>query len=133
MLFWSIQTAVIDYQKSVVMTLFLYTLEPYIHMTELWIRAGQLVDENNEFIISNYEGDNSCTLFNVFFKDIHEYLKDCNLNVPPILEYLMYFLKNCDWKVFVASQINDDDIALCEVPRGQTITLWLICSLKSYN
>lgn len=117
-LFWSIQIAVVDYQKSVVMTLFLYAFEPYIHMTEFWIHAGKLVDENKEFIISNYEGDSST--LNVFFNDIHEYLNDCNLNVPPILECLMYFLKNCDWKVFVASQISNNDIALCEVPRGQT-------------
>lgn len=117
MLFWSIQIATIDYQKSVIMILFLYTFEPYVHMTELWIHAGQLVDENNEFIISNYEGDNS-TVFNIFFKDVNEYLNDCNLNVPPIIEYLIHFLNNCDWKVFVSSQISNDAIALCEIPRG---------------
>lgn len=102
------------------MTLFLYTFEPYVHMTELWIHAGQLVDENNEFILSNYEG-NSSTVFNVYFKDVNEYLNDCNLNVPPIIEYLIHVLKNCDWKVFVASQISNDFIALCEVPRGVDI------------
>lgn len=117
MLFWSIQTAIIDYQKSVVMTLFLYTFEPYVHMTEFWIHAGLLVDENSEFIISNYEGDCS-TDFNIYFKDVQAYLKDCNLNVPPILEHIIYFLNNCDWKVFVASQMSKDDIPLCEVPRG---------------
>jgi len=116
-LFWSIQTAIIDYQKLIVVTLFLYAFEPYVHMTELWIHAGQLVDENNEFIINNYEGDSSIA-FNILFKDIHGYLKDCNLCVPPILEYLIHFLNNCDWKVFVASEISNDAIALCEVPRG---------------
>lgn len=116
-LFWSIQTAIIDYQKSVVMTLFLYTFEPYVHMTELWIHAGQLVDEYSEFVISHYEGDSS-TIFCIDFKDIQGYLKSCDLIVPPILEYLMHFLNNCDWKVFVASQINNDAVDLCEVPRG---------------
>lgn len=86
-------------------------------MTELWIHAGELVDENNEFIISNFEGDSS-TVFNIYFKDVHEYLDNCNLNVPPILEYLIHFLNNCDWKVFVASKISNDDITSCEVPRG---------------
>jgi hypothetical protein len=86
-------------------------------MTELWIHAGELVDENNEFIISNYEGDSS-TVFSIFFKDIHEYLDNCNLNVPPILEYLIHFLNNCDWKVFVALKISNDDINTYEVPRG---------------
>lgn len=99
------------------MTLFLYTFEPYVHMTELWIYSGQLVDEYNEFIISNYEGDTS-TVFNIFFKNVHEYLKYCNLNMPPILEYIIHYLKNCDWKVFVASQISNDTLDLCEVPRG---------------
>lgn len=117
MLFWSIQTALTDYQKSVSMVLFLYTFEPYVHMTELWIHGGQLIDENKEFIISNYEGDNS-TIFYIFFNDIHGYLEDCNLNVPPILEYLIHALNNCDWKVFVASQMNCDDVNLCSVPRG---------------
>lgn len=116
-LFWFNQTSIIDYKKSIVMTLFLYTFEPYVHMTELWIHAGQLVDENNEFIISNYEGDNSIA-FNIYLKNIHEYLEDCNLNVPPILEHLIYFLNNCDWKVFVASQISNDTITICKVPRG---------------
>jgi len=121
-LFWSIQTAIIDYQKLIVMTLFLYAFETYVHMTELWIHAGQLVDENNEFIIYNYEGDSSIA-FNIFFHDAHEYLKDCNLNVPPILECLLHFLNNCDWKVFVASEMNNDAIALCEVPRGMVYIL----------
>lgn len=99
------------------MTLFLYTFEPYVHMTELWINSGQLVDEYNEFIIlSNCVGDS--TVFNIVFNDIHAYLKDCNLNVPPILEYIIHFLNNCDWKVFVASQISNDALDLCEVPRG---------------
>lgn len=99
------------------MILFIYTFEIYIHMTELWIYAGELVDEFNEFIISNYEGDSSI-VFNIFFKDIHEFLENLNLNVPPILEYLIHFLNNCDWKVFVASKINNDDITSFEVPRG---------------
>lgn len=116
-LFWSIQTAIIDYQKSVVMTLFLYTFETYVHMTEFWIHAGLIVDEHQEFIISSYEGDNIVE-FNVLFKGVHEYLESCNLNVPPILENLLHVLKNCDWKVFVASKINKDGNDLFEVPRG---------------
>lgn len=129
MLFWSIQTAIIDYQKLVVMTLFLHTFEPYVHMAELWIHGAQLVDENNEFIITSYEGDSS-TLFNVYFRDIYEYLDVCNLNVPPILEYLKHFLNNCDWKVFVASQISNTVFTLCEVPRGLQIYLYyLFCKL----
>lgn len=99
------------------MTLFLYTIEPYVHMTELWIHAGHLVDEFNEFIISHYEGD-SITEFNIFFKDVREYLESLNLNVPPIIEHLIYFLNTCDWKVFVASQMSNDAITLCKVPRG---------------
>ncbi|XP_060850963.1 uncharacterized protein LOC132929551 isoform X1 [Rhopalosiphum padi] len=130
-LFWSIQTAIIDYQKLIVVTLFLYAFEPYVHMTELWIHAGQLVDENNEFIINNYEGDSSIA-FNILFKDIHGYLKDCNLCVPPILEYLIHFLNNCDWKVFVASEISNDAIALCEVPRGELFNSLLI-EIKNSN
>ncbi|XP_025195243.1 uncharacterized protein LOC112594591 isoform X2 [Melanaphis sacchari] len=130
-LFWSIQTAIIDYQKLIVVSLFLYAFEPYVHMTELWIHAGQLVDEHNEFIIYNYEGDSSIA-FNIFFKDIHEYLKDCNLSVPPILEYLIHFLNNCDWKVFVASEMSNDAIVLCEVPRGELFNSFLI-ELKNSN
>uniref|UniRef100_A0A2S2NLL2 Gamma tubulin complex component protein N-terminal domain-containing protein n=1 Tax=Schizaphis graminum TaxID=13262 RepID=A0A2S2NLL2_SCHGA len=130
-LFWSIQTAIIDYQKLIVVTLFLYAFEPYVHMTELWIHAGQLVDENNEFIINNYEGDSSIA-FNILFKDLHGYLKDCNLCVPPILEYLIHFLNNCDWKVFVASEISNDAIALCEVPRGELFNSFLI-EIKNSN
>jgi len=124
-LFWSIQSAIIDYQKLIVMTLFLYAFEPYVHMTELWIHAGQLVDQNNEFIINNYEGDSSIP-FNIFFNDIHEYLKDCNLSVPPILEYIIHFLNHCDWKVFVASEMSNDAIALCEVPRGMLKYMFII-------
>ncbi|XP_022182508.1 uncharacterized protein LOC111042242 isoform X1 [Myzus persicae] len=130
-LFWSVQNAIIDYQKLIVMTLFLYAFEPYVHMTELWIHAGQLIDQNNEFIIYNYEGDSSIP-FNIFFNDVHGYLKDCNLNVPPILEYLIHFLNNCDWKVFVASAISNDAIALCEVPRGQLFNNFLI-EIKNSN
>ncbi|XP_025407134.1 uncharacterized protein LOC112681083 isoform X2 [Sipha flava] len=130
-LFWSIQTAIVDYQKSVVMILFLHTFETYVHMTELWIHAGELVDENNEFIISNYEGDSS-TVFSIFFKDIHEYLDNCNLNVPPILEYLIHFLNNCDWKVFVALKISNDDINTYEVPRGELFHNFLI-EIKNSN
>ncbi|CAH1722627.1 uncharacterized protein LOC114130709 [Aphis gossypii] len=130
-LFWSIQTAIIDYQKLIVVTLFLYAFEPYVHMTELWIHAGQLVDENNEFIIHNYEGDSSIA-FNIFFKDIHKYLKDCNLCVPQILEYLIHFLNNCDWKVFVASEMSNDAIALCEVPRGELYNSFLV-EIKNSN
>lgn len=99
------------------MTLFLYTFETYVHMTELWIHGGLLVDEYNEFIISGYEGDNS-KVFNIFFKDVRVYLKSLNLNIPPILEYLLHILNNCDWKVFVASQVNNDGNGLFEVPRG---------------
>lgn len=116
-LFWSVQTAIIDYQKSVVMILFLYTFETYVHMTELWIHAGLIFDEHKEFIISSYEGDNSIE-FKVFFKGVHEYLESCNLNVPPIFDYLLHILDNCDWKVFAASQINNDSIDLFKVPRG---------------
>lgn len=130
-LFWSIQSAIIDYQKLIVMTLFLYAFEPYVHMTELWIHAGQLVDQNNEFIIYNYEGDSSIP-FNIFFNDVHEYLKDCNLSVPPIIEYLIHFLNHCDWKVFVASEMSNDAIALCEVPRGQLFNNFLI-EIKNSN
>ncbi|XP_015364270.1 PREDICTED: uncharacterized protein LOC107162071 [Diuraphis noxia] len=124
-LFWSVQNAIIDYQKLIVMTLFLYAFEPYVHMTELWIHAGQLVDQNNEFIIYNYEGDSSIP-FNIFFNDVHEYLKNYNISVPPILEYLIHFLNNCDWKVFVASEMSNDTFALCEVPRGQLFNNFLI-------
>lgn len=87
-------------------------------MTELWIHDGQLVDQNNEFIIYNYEGDSSIP-FNIFFNDVHEYLNDCNISVPPILEYLIHFLNNCDWKVFVALEMSNDAFALREVPRGK--------------
>lgn len=99
------------------MTLFLYTFETYVHMTELWIHGGLLVDEYSEFIISGYEGDNS-KVFNIFFKDVRVYLESLNLNIPPILEYLLYILNTCDWKVFVASQVNNDGNGLFEVPRG---------------
>lgn len=115
-LYWSIQTAVIDYQKSVVMTLFLFSFEPYVHMTELWIHAGILVDENKEFVISSFIDDS--TILNIHFNDVYTFLNHCNLIVPPILEYLIHFLGNCDWKVFVASQMNNDIFTLCEVPRG---------------
>lgn len=95
----------------------------------MWIHAGLLVDENKEFVISSYEGDDS-TVFSIHFNDVSEYLKDCNLNIPPILEYLIHVLNNCDWKVFVASQISNDAIALCEVPRGVLIYFLLLIVLK---
>lgn len=111
------------------MILFLYTFETYVHMTELWIHAGLIVDEHEEFIISSYEGDNNSIEFKVFFKGVYEYLESCNLNVPPIFEYLLHVLNNCDWKVFVASQINNDIIDLFEVPRGLLTYLILLITV----
>jgi len=98
-------------------------------MTELWIHAGLIVDEHEEFIISSYEGDNNSIEFKVFFKGVYEYLESCNLNVPPIFEYLLHVLNNCDWKVFVASQINNDIIDLFEVPRGLLTYLILLITV----
>ncbi|XP_050538872.1 uncharacterized protein LOC126904157 isoform X2 [Daktulosphaira vitifoliae] len=117
-LFWSIQTSFIDFEKIAVMTLFLYTLEPYMHMTELWIHAGQLVDEHNEFLILNYEGD-SCTEFNLYLRDVNDYLVNCGIVTPPIFNVLLNFLKSCDWKVFVASELSNNVETFTEVPRGE--------------
>ncbi|XP_050422148.1 uncharacterized protein LOC126834339 [Adelges cooleyi] len=124
-LFWSVQKALLDYEKLISMTLFVYTFEPYIHMTELWIHAGQLVDEHNEFVILKYEGD-SCTEFNLYFKDIIGYLENCGLQLPPIIENLMYLLSKSDWKVFVASEISNDDKTLGDVPRGELFHNFLL-------
>lgn len=88
-----------------------------MHMAELWIYAGQLVDEYNEFLIINYEGD-SFTQFNLHLRDVNQYLDDIHMTTPPIFEVLLSVLKICNWKVFVASELSNNFETFNEVPRG---------------